>query len=147
MFPGKPASLYNQNDPDWAPTQKMGHNKIKMRSATDRSERSQEQAAKNLKFDAAKRVKEIEISLQESPASKLEVTEVKHDTVPRETQREMGCQTDLSFLQIREMEQCIQNMTSEHVELKKKVMEAELTEESFQASEEKTKFTLVFQIS
>ena len=34
-------------------------------------------------------------------------------------------------------------MTSELVELNKKVMEADLTEESFQASEEKTKFHTV----
>ena len=86
------------------------YHKIKMRSATDlsRSERSQERTAKKMKLDAARRVKEIEVSPQESPASRLEVTEVIHETVPRETQREMGCQTDLSFLQIREMEQCIQ---------------------------------------
>ena len=61
-----------------------------------------------MKLDAARRVKEIEISLQESPANRHEVTEVMHETVPRETQREIGCQTDFSFLQIREMEQCIQ---------------------------------------
>ena len=96
-----------------------------------------------MKFDAARRVKEIENSLQQSPASRHGVTEVIHETVPRETQRQMGCQTDLSFLQIREKEQCIQNMTSEVVELKKKAMEADLTEESFQASEEKTKFYTV----
>ena len=41
------------------------------------------------------------------------------------------------------MEQCIQNMTSEVVELKKKAMEADLTEENFQASEEKTKLYTV----
>jgi len=38
------------------------------------------------------------------------------------------------------MEQCNQNMTCELVELKKKILEADLTEASFKTSDEKTKF-------
>ena len=29
-FLGQPSKLYDQNNPDWAPTQRMGHNKVKV---------------------------------------------------------------------------------------------------------------------
>ena len=49
---GKPSSLWDRSNADWAPTQKMGHNKITKPKASDlsRAQRSQERAAKKVKM-------------------------------------------------------------------------------------------------
>jgi hypothetical protein len=53
---------------------------------------------------------------------------------------EAECQTDLTGHQIMEMHQCINTMTCELTELKKKIMETDLTEDSFKDNDEKTAF-------
>ena len=57
-----------------------------------------------------------------------------------ETPTGVSCQTELTGLQIFQMEQCNRDMTCELLDLKKKLLEADLTEASFQGNEEKTKF-------
>jgi len=44
-LPGKPASLYDVENPDWAPTVNMGHNKIKV-SQTPASKNRAERASR-----------------------------------------------------------------------------------------------------
>ena len=58
---------------------------------------------------------------------------------PQNTQSS-GCQTELTMSKIDEMEECIQSMTCELVELKKKIIDADFEEKCFQNSDEKTKF-------
>ena len=161
MFLGKPAKLYEQNSPDWAPTQRMGHNKIKVQTASQisRSERSQQRAAKKAKLEAAKVLKEVEKSVQaafvatSSPADlQSELVEISLDTekcknieVACQTdltveKADVECQIDFTVLRVNEMENCIKSMTSELAELKKKLIKADFREESFQNSDEKTKF-------
>ena len=53
---------------------------------------------------------------------------------------ESECQTDLTGQKILEMQQCINTMTCELNELKKKLLETDLTEDSFKDNDEKTTF-------
>ena len=48
---------------------------------------------------------------------------------PQNTQSS-GCQTELTMSKIDEMEECIQSMTCELVELKKKIIDADFEERS-----------------
>ena len=65
IFLGKPSKLYNVNDPDWEPTLKLGHNKVKSSSNdnVDRCRRVSERAAKRVR-------------LQEETASKSQIVSV-----------------------------------------------------------------------
>jgi hypothetical protein len=58
---------------------------------------------------------------------------------------EAECQTDLTGHQIMEMHQCINTMTCELTELKKKIMETDLTEDSFKIMMRKLPSILGFQ--
>ena len=65
IFLGKPSKLYNVKDPDWAPTLKLGHNKVKSPSNddVDRCRRVSERATKRAR-------------LQEEIASKSQIVSV-----------------------------------------------------------------------
>ena len=65
FFLGKPSKLYNVNDPDWAPTLKLGHNKVKSLSNddVDRCRRVSDRSAKRVR-------------LQEEIASKSQIVSV-----------------------------------------------------------------------
>lgn len=65
--------------------------------------------------------------------------QILHNPQP-ETHRECACQTELTWFDITDMEECNRNMTCELVELKKRVLEGDLTETSFSSNEEKIKF-------
>ena len=136
MLLGKPST--DQSNPDWAPTQRMGHDKIKKQTPTDlsRAQRSQERAAKKIKIEAAKEVKQMERFLENLDS--YATSSASGDAITAESG--VGCQTDLTMIQIYEMEQCISNMTCELSQLKKDVIEANLSEESFKENEEKIKF-------
>ena len=64
---GCPASLYDVDDPDWAPTQHMGHNKVKsfQPKRTLRDERAVQRENKRRHIEAAKTL----IQLSEELAS------------------------------------------------------------------------------
>ena len=51
---------------------------------------------------------------------------------------ELECQTDLTGQHILEMQQCINTMTCELAELKKKLLETDLTEDNLKDNDEKT---------
>ena len=65
FFLGKPSKLYNVNDPDWAPTLKLGHTKVKSPSNddVDRCRRVSDRSAKRVR-------------LQEEIASKSQIVSV-----------------------------------------------------------------------
>lgn len=47
LFIGSPSDLYDKTNPDWAPTQNMGHDKLKnTKVATERSARAKERGVK-----------------------------------------------------------------------------------------------------
>ncbi|XP_014669650.1 PREDICTED: uncharacterized protein LOC106810726 isoform X2 [Priapulus caudatus] len=137
---GKPAKLYDKTNPDWAPTQKLGHDKIRTIThlAVSRRDRSNERYAKKAKLEAAEVLVTLN-AVEFSDSVLSDLPDPNNENIP-EKHREVGCQTELTGLQISELEQCNRDMTCELVEMKKKILEADLTEASFKNNDEKTKF-------
>lgn len=55
LFIGSPSALYDKTNPDWAPTQNMGHEKIKnIKIACERNERAKVRGVKRKIAEAAK---------------------------------------------------------------------------------------------
>lgn len=60
---GRPAQLYDRSNPDWAPTQKMGQNKLLINvdaSALSRHERVGERGKKRKLADEAEALRRVE---------------------------------------------------------------------------------------
>ena len=147
MSPGRPAPLHEQNNADWAPTQRMGHSKIKQTTPTQlsRNERNKEREARRVTLEAANVLldlgKGVAVTVAPTSADTCDSPDVSMDDLhvtPKTVDAE--CQTDLTAFSLMEMEECINNMTLELSDLKQKLMETDLKEESFRNSDEKTKF-------
>ena len=62
-FLGSPSELYDKTNPDWAPTQNMGHGKIKnTKAASERDARSKERGIKRKRAEVAAQAQYIEES-------------------------------------------------------------------------------------
>ena len=82
-FLGSPSELYDKTNPDWAPTQNMGHGKIKnTKAASERDARSKERCIKRKRAEVAAQAQYIEesanVQLNEEPED--ETTEPPHGT-------------------------------------------------------------------
>lgn len=80
---GSPSALYDKTNPDWAPTQNMGHDKIKnSKVASDRNARAKERGIKRKRAEVAAQRQCIEelcnVELNEEPEE--ETTEQPHGT-------------------------------------------------------------------
>ena len=80
---GSPSPLYDKTNPDWAPTQNMGHDKIKnSKISSDRNARAKERGIKRKRAEVAAQTHCIEepcnIELNEEPEE--ETSEQPHGT-------------------------------------------------------------------
>lgn len=63
LITGKPAKLYDKANPDWAPTQKMGHEKLVLKVSDidlSRHERAAERGKKRKQFEKEKAMQRAE---------------------------------------------------------------------------------------
>lgn len=151
------------NDPDWAPTLKLGHNKVKSPSNddVDRCRRVSERATKRacLQEEIASKSQIVSVlSVDEtivekeptctlnSSGTEFEVLEQIHEdseefpgSIGCETEwpsADKECQTDLSMAQIYQLEECNRNLFTELSEVKNKLVTSDLSQSGFEGNDE-----------
>lgn len=134
-FVGKPASLYDKTNCDWAPTINLGHDKLKPSdgaTSLSRYERKVDRAANRARLDMANTLLSMQTSLVEDRA---------HDVVPPAADDDTKeCQTDMSGDVVRGMEEEMRRLTLENSSLKLELASAKLTECSLAGNDNKVNF-------
>ncbi|XP_013393256.1 uncharacterized protein LOC106160983 [Lingula anatina] len=107
---GKPADLYDETNPDWVPTLKLGYkSKERATLAGERYQRAVERKATRQKVEAASGF----LDLQLPPAD-----HIVHDDVTTERETGTASQTDLEGSSITAMKADYQNLLSEKLKEK-----------------------------
>ena len=167
IFLGKPSKLYNVKDPDWAPTLKLGHNKVKSPSNDDfdrcrrvserptKRARLQEEIASKSQIVSALSVDETIVEKEpacnlNSSGTEFEVLEQIHEdseefsgSIGCQTEwpcADKECQTDLSMAQIYQLEECNRSLFTELSEVKNQLLTSDLSQSGFEGNDEKTQF-------
>ncbi|KAK7922721.1 hypothetical protein WMY93_009623 [Mugilogobius chulae] len=127
---GCPSTPSDVTSPDWAPCVNLGYQKITFRPPTEASVQREERA--------------LARERHHQPCSVIEpVSDDGYEGSPlpeEEPFKDAECQTDLSMLDLTRLEETLNDNTSEMYNLRKKVSDIELTPETFNGNDEKTKF-------
>ncbi|XP_066303870.1 uncharacterized protein [Branchiostoma lanceolatum] len=118
---GKPASLYSFTDPDWAPTQHLGHNKVDITLGVARSVRAAERNNKRIK-------------IEEDGYSTGGIIDPPSPVVPNihvAAKCDAGCQTELTGEDIDRMQCTVQYLTEQQDNLKTQLLSLQINENSF----------------
>ncbi|XP_036006874.1 uncharacterized protein LOC118567034 [Fundulus heteroclitus] len=141
---GKPAALFDCDNPDWAPSLLLGHSKVKPASdlTASRKERVQQRAHKRKLYDAAESL--ISLSKSFKPNKDLEISGVEplpdtDETLTAEP-NSVACQTDISMSLIDDMQSELNRLTQENMELRIKVEESTVCQRTFENDDGKVKF-------
>lgn len=135
-FPGKPSSLYDHTNPDWAPTLNLGHGKVKQSASTsdsNRHKRSLVRREKKKSMDAATTI------LQPQHASE-EVND--DDAMSTDSDSGTATQTDLNSETVSAMQAELQRLITENRTLKDKLNQEQnrFDENFFKNDQEKVKY-------
>lgn len=107
-FSGKPSTLYDATNPDWAPTVKMGHGKVDQQSTrhvVDRYKRSQGRVVKKQRVDATKALLQLQTE----------------EAIDEQTTCEVPTQTDMDASTVCGIESELRRMVVEVADLKEKL--------------------------
>ena len=128
-FLGKPSSIYDKDNPDWAPSQKLGYylNKVK-ESSQDRHNRAQERVEKRRRSDGA-------IALME--LSKATMEETVYAGVSVEELNCKACQTDITSEYFTDLIQNEETLKKENAALKEQLKQNSLSQDSFKEDNDK----------
>ena len=128
-FLGKPSSIYDKDNPDWAPSQKLGYdcNKVK-ESSQDRYNRAQERVEKRRRSEGA-------IALME--LSKATMEETVDVGVSVEELNCKACQTDITSEYFTELIQNEETLKKENAALKEQLKQNSLSQDSFKEDNDK----------
>ena len=123
-FLGKPSSIYDKDNPDWAPSQKLGYdcNKVK-ESSQERYNRAQERVEKRGRSEGA-------IALME--LSKATMEETMDAGVTVEELNCKACQTDITSEYFTELIQNEETLKKENAALKEQLKQNSLSQDSFE---------------
>ena len=146
---GQPSKLFMTKDIDWAPSKRLGHEKFKVTDVEgilQRNNKSAERMKKRLL-----NYKDVNVqSEKKKPACSLhrqldETSEQNRfpvmEEAPEDVQRkDAPCQIELSSIDIANMEDDLKRSTEEINKLKREVLSASLTQESFENNDEKVLF-------
>ena len=122
IFVGKPATLFDFNDPDWAPTLKLGHNKLS-------DVLSSQNTARHDRFVARRE----RISNQSTSA--------QMDNPCQEQESGTYSQTELVGNTIAAIQEELQRLLAENIKLKEKVASTTINEEFFKDNETVKEYT------
>ncbi|CAH3164799.1 unnamed protein product, partial [Pocillopora meandrina] len=133
-FLGKPSSIYDKDNPDWAPSQKLGYdcNKVK-ESSQERYNRAQERVEKRRRSEGA-------IALME--LSKAAMEETMDAGVTVEELNCKACQTDITSEYFTELIQNEETLKKENAALKEQLKQNSLSQDSFEEDNDKSKGVL-----
>ncbi|XP_062576036.1 uncharacterized protein LOC134237904 [Saccostrea cucullata] len=139
---GKPSSLYQDCDPDWAPSKNLGHQKSQpVQPTPDRTIRIKGRVEKKKYFEAARSL----ISLFESRGTEDDENppEEPEQSSELSTTNESGLSSQSELCQcgvtISTMETEVNHLTVENNSLKEQLKSTTLTEETFRKDDEKVK--------
>ncbi|XP_069128215.1 uncharacterized protein [Argopecten irradians] len=141
---GKPSSLYPENSIDWAPSLKLGHQKVKLTNPTpERGYRLKGRVQKRRNVEAAQSLvalfnsKEIMTVNEESEEPH---SDIQMDIVDDDADNEKSMQTDLSSVTINGMENELNRLLVENIALKEQLAASSISEETFKFDDEKVKY-------
>ena len=128
-FSGKPSTIYDKNNPDWAPSQNLGYD-FRGVSVTSRAryERTQGRSEKRRRSECASAL--LDLSCHQ-PSDEIE--DVDEDLSLIEDSTVKDCQTDITGDYITGLEK-------ENTSLKEKLKMSSLNEDSFKGDNEKVLF-------
>ena len=128
-FLGKPSSIYDKDNPDWAPSQKLGYDCKKVKdSSQDRYNRAQERVEKRRRSEGA-------IALME--LSKATMEETVDVGVSVEELNCKACQTDITSEYFTELIQNEETLKKENATLKEQLKQNSLSQDSFEEDNDK----------
>ncbi|XP_077355426.1 uncharacterized protein LOC144003248 isoform X2 [Festucalex cinctus] len=112
-FSGRPAPLFPSDHPDWAPALKLGHNKIYVSAqSVPRHERAQERRAKKRRLEVAESL--LQLCSQTPPETcALRTVDIIDSGIT--------CQTDLTAIDMMEMEANIKALEEDNMRLREEV--------------------------
>ena len=131
-FLGKPSSIYYKDNPDWAPSQKLGYdcNKVK-ESSQERYNRAQERVEKRRRSEGAIALLEL---------SKATMKETMDTGVTVEELNCKACQTDITSEYFTELIQNEETLKKENAALKEQLKQNSLSQDSFEEDNDKVLF-------
>ena len=122
-FVGKPSSIYDKDNPDWTPSQKLGYDCSKVKkSSQDRCNQAQERVEKRRKSEGA-------IALME--LSKATMEETVDAGVSVEELNCKACQTDITSEYFTELIQNEETLKKKSAGLKEQLKQNSLSQDSF----------------
>ena len=128
---GKPSSIFDKNNPDWAPSQNLGHDYQKVTATSqERYNRTQERNEKRRRSGSAFAFLEL---------SKPSTTEDQANTYIDESNCK-ACQTDITAEYFTETLENDERLEKENASLKEKLKLNSLCKESFEEDNEKVLF-------
>nr|XP_033940136.1 DNA repair protein RAD52 homolog isoform X1 [Pseudochaenichthys georgianus]XP_033940137.1 DNA repair protein RAD52 homolog isoform X1 [Pseudochaenichthys georgianus] len=135
--PSKPVALFDKNHPDWAPSVKLGHEKITAPSpATHARYKRARKRSSIAPLDLYSMVSDI--PSPEEPAPVLGATGEEEGMIEPETGT--ATQTDLTGEMIDKMSFEINNVTTENVNLKEKLVKSTISESTFKGDDDRVRF-------
>ena len=137
---GKPSALYDHENPDWAPSIKLGHDKVAESSPAvhHRYERARKISRRQLDFDAADSLIVLHESANAEPSENLPRCEPLLDEVDGDTG--ITTQTEMTGGLIEAMSSEINNLTSEIAQAKSQLAKQEMSEHFFKFDDDKVRF-------
>ena len=131
-FLGNPSSIYDKENPDWAPSQKLGYDCNKVtESSQERYNRAQERVAKRRRSKGA-------IALME--LSKATMEETMGTGVTVEELNCKACQTDITSEYFTELIENEEKLKKENAALKEQLKQNGLSQDSFEEDNDKVLF-------
>ena len=131
-FLGKPSSIYDKDNPDWAPSQKLGYDCNKVtESSQERYNRAQDRVAKRRRSEAA-------IALME--LSKPTMEETMDTGVTVEELNWKAFQTYITSEYFTELIENEEKLIKENAALKEQLKQNSLSQDSFEEDHDKVLF-------
>ena len=132
LFAGKPSSLFDKENTDWAPNQKLGHNSLK-KTNQERAERYSSIQEKRRRRESAQALAQLQFCNEEEQI-------IDNDRATATKVREISTQTDLTLEQLNSIEVEINHLREEKRKVKKELQEISLDKQAFEKNDKKVLF-------
>ncbi|XP_047221977.1 uncharacterized protein LOC124868593 [Girardinichthys multiradiatus] len=136
---GKPAQLFDSDNPDWAPSVSLGHTKVKLakKASAVRKVRIQRRSKKRRMYEAAESL--LQMSQCLGPPDESGIEPLSDDDPPTDEPNTIQCQTDITLPLMDGMQCEIKCLTQENMDLRKSVQNSTYSEETFKGDNERVK--------
>jgi len=136
--------LFNENDVDWAPSLKLGHQKKIPQPSPHRGVRIRQREDRKRSVEAAGSLLDllhsgirVDKDMCAEPPSRSDNIEMEE--CPGESTHSVGCQTELTVAQICSLESDYNRLSAENIELRKHLASSRMTEESLCGNDDRVR--------